>query len=416
MKISNKQWIYISTVLFLLILGTLAAVWLHTTKKQVDLTAFTIAVLSAVISLVALFVALQTYISIDSVNTITKMDGNILDNEHYVTCIPELIAMYRQTEEAALREAILGHMTKNLREHSNTAVNFADTLQSMIDVLVLFPAIDLKGQTRDTRYAKDIGWIIKRINDRADELQSISKGNSIQIREAVKLFTSVYEYQRAVESRSLLEQTGLLQIRAAMLRNPVSATVYHNYLGLYYRKGAMRIIDIEDKADVVSLQRWTEIREALHGSELEKLRRYLSHAQDSFAKALQLSHADPMWRGYILFNQARVEFIQRIFFNDENANPLRRMEAAIDARANLNELIDEILVQQQELSILQRHYLYQEEYARQLYVNYSLVLGQAASYRGEQVVADEQYLALIQPHVAKLQEKNQRGLARLHAG
>lgn len=415
MKISNKQWIYISTVLFLLILGTLAAVWLHTTKKQVDLTAFTIAVLSAVISLVALFVALQTYISIDSVNTITKMDGNILDNEHYVTCIPELIAMYRQTEEAALREAILGHMTKNLREHSNTAVNFADTLQSMIDVLVLFPAIDLKGQTRDTRYAKDIGWIIKRINDRADELQSISKGNSIQIREAVKLFTSVYEYQRAVESRSLLEQTGLLQIRATMLRNPVSATVYHNYLGLYYRKGAMRIIDIEDKADVVSLQRWTEIREALHGSELEKLRRYLSHAQDSFAKALQLSHADPMWRGYILFNQARVEFIQRIFFNDENANPLRRMEAAIDARANLNELIDEILVQQQELSILQRHYLYQEEYARQLYVNYSLVLGQAASYRGEQVVADEQYLALIQPHVAKLQEKNQRGLARLHA-
>jgi len=413
MKISNKQWLYVTAVLFLLIIGTLAAIWLHTTKKQVDLTAFTIAVLSAVISLVALFVALQTYISIDSVNSITKMEGNILDNEHYVTCIPELIAMYKQTDEIALREAILGQMTRNLREHSNTAVNFADTLQGMIDVLVLFPAIDLKSQTRDTRYAKDIDWIIRRINNRADELQSISKGNSIQIREAVKLFTSVYEYQRAVATKSILEQTGLLQIRATMLCNPVSATVYHNYLGLYYRKCAMRLIAPEDRADLQSLKHWGEVSRNMHGADRERLRRYLSHAKEAFDRASNLSSSDPMWRGYILFNQARVEFIERVFFADSMVEPLKRMKDAINARATLNELIDEILVQQDDLSILQRHYLYQEEYARQLYVNYCWATGEQAHYRGEQVEQGHDYLAIIEPYLTNLLLKNQKALKRL---
>jgi len=99
MKISRKQSIYIVTVLLALLLGFALAVWLHD-SGQVDITSFTVAVLSGVISLVALFIALQTYISIDSVNNITKMEGNILDNEHYVTSMPEFIETYPQTTVA----------------------------------------------------------------------------------------------------------------------------------------------------------------------------------------------------------------------------------------------------------------------------------------------------------------------------
>jgi len=413
MRISTKQWRYISTVLLLLILGGVIAIWLYTTKKQVDLTAFTVAILSSVISLVALYVSLQTYISIDSVNTITKMDGNILDNEHYVTCIPELISTFRQTEEAALRDAILGQITRNIRKHSSTAMNFADTLQSMIDVLVLFPAIDLRSESTESRHTKDIDSIIQKINEKADEFTSISKGNSIQIREAVKLFTSVYEYQRTVEGKGILEQTGLLQIRATMLRNPVSATVYHNYLGLYYRKRAIRLVDPKDKADVASLQKWQEIRDRISGDALEKLKRYLSQADHSFAKALEFSKDDPMWRGYILFNQARTEFIKHVMLREEYVDPLTTMEDAISARANLNELIDEILADQKQFSVLQCHYLYQEEYARLLYVSYCKALGKEAYYRGERVQNNDQYAKLIRPFLKELNSTGRERLASL---
>lgn len=415
-RFTNKQWLYIIFVSVVLALGGALAFWLYKTRTQVDLTTFIVATLSALISLVALFVALQTYLSIDSVNNITKMDGNILDNEHYVTSIPEFVDKYKETDREELCRHIFSEIKQNLKKNSNTAVNFADTIQSMIDILVLLPALDMKSELKNKDSRKDIQWILSQVEKRSEEIQSISKGSSIQIREAVKLFLSVYEYQHSVENKRMLGSSGLLKVRAAMIRNPVSSTVYYNYLGLYYRKCTVQVIDSGDKADVPSLRSWHEKRESLAGSEVERLRRYLNNSINAFQKAWSYSSEDPMWRGYILFNQARVAFIEHVFFGNSHADPFEKMDEAISARATLNELISEVLGDRDELTVLQKHYLYQEEYARELLVNYCLVMGKDVYYRGMLMRSTDEYLEKVQDYTKYLEPKNEAGLTAIRSG
>ena len=55
------------------------------------LVTYVISFISFVVSTVALAVALRTYFSIDAVNSITSMEGNVLQNEKYSVSYPELI-------------------------------------------------------------------------------------------------------------------------------------------------------------------------------------------------------------------------------------------------------------------------------------------------------------------------------------
>lgn len=414
MKISRKQSIYITTVLLALLVGFALAVWLFHAKDQVDITSFTVAVLSGVISLVALFIALQTYISIDSVNNITKMEGNILDNEYYVTSIPEFIETYPQTDERELREAVLREMKLKLKAHSRTTVDFADTLQSMIDVLVLFPAMGLKIDS-----APAVRALIADMKAKAEDFQAVSKGNSIQIQQAVRLFEGVWEYQEITTSESdsqeqyLAENNGLLKVRGPLLRNPVSATVYYNYLGLYYRKRAISLLGA-DKADVASLSAWKDAASSLVPADRERLERYFGLSAEAFAKALECSKDDPMWLGYILFNQARLIFVRALVFGESLDDGLELMRKAIAARTTLNELIRDVVGKAPDkMSVIQLHYLYQEEYARQLYVNYCKVAVKDATYRGAKVGSAAEYEQMVADFVAPLSEGNRKFFAKL---
>lgn len=425
MKITGKQRIYIATVLLALLFGFVLAVWLFKSKDQVDITAFTVAVLSGVISLVALFIALQTYISIDSVNSITKMEGNILDNEYYVTSIPEFIETYPQITVPALRDAVLSELKLKLKLHSATAVDFADTMQSMIDVLVLFPAMELN---QDSSSA--IQSLISQIKAKTADFQAVSRGNSIQIQQAVKLFEAVCEYQRLTANASsqpidkAIVNNGLLKVRGPVLRNPVSATVYYNYLGLYYRKCAVALLGGNDSGALSLLKAWRGAAlNRLSPENVERLQRYLSLSETALERALLLSKEDPMWRGYIIFNQARVRFMNVLLFDqpmDEVEVALSQMSEAIAARSTLNELIRDVIQFSANLSndktgmsILQQHYLYQEEYARQLNVNYHLVFEKPALYRGAPVKSSDEYESAVQPFVELLSDSNRKFLAAL---
>jgi hypothetical protein len=384
MKISRKQWLYFFTVLIALVLGFVFAVWLFQYKEQVDITSFTVAVLSGVISLVALFIALQTYLSIDSVNNITKMEGNILDNEHYVTSIPEFIETYPHTSETELRDAVLAELKLKLKSQSKTAVDFADTLQSMIDILVLFPAM---GLTKDS--APAITAIIADMKEKASD-------------------------RTAALGKRVANTNGLLKVRGPVLRNPVSATVYHNYLGLYYRKCAVSLLGEKDAVDVTSLRNWQEAAKAIKPANNERLKRYLALAEEAFDKALLRSHDDPMWLGYILFNQARTAFIRVMVLGESAEKALALMQAAIDARTTLNELIADV-VGTSEMTVLQQHYLYQEEYARQLFVNYCLANDHVATYRGAAVGSPKDYEQAVAEFVAPLSDTNRTFLLQLRA-
>ena len=75
----------------LIVLGTVT-LHKHSYFDSVNaIITFSIGVMSLIISVVALIVALSTYFSIDSVNKISSMEGNVLCNENYNAEYPHLI-------------------------------------------------------------------------------------------------------------------------------------------------------------------------------------------------------------------------------------------------------------------------------------------------------------------------------------
>lgn len=75
-------------------------------KSTADKVTFMVTVLSLVVSAIAFYIAMKTYISIDSVNVITQMDGNVLENEHYVTSFASLLKEYDMADPQEVEEAI----------------------------------------------------------------------------------------------------------------------------------------------------------------------------------------------------------------------------------------------------------------------------------------------------------------------
>jgi len=57
---------------------------------------FIVTVLSLIIALFAFIVAMMTYTSIDSVNNVTRMDGNVLENEDYTTSFNATLYTYEE--------------------------------------------------------------------------------------------------------------------------------------------------------------------------------------------------------------------------------------------------------------------------------------------------------------------------------
>lgn len=101
--------------------------------------------ISFFVSMAAFVFAEITYFSIDSVNGITSMNGNVLENEHYSIAYPSAI---KQFERCKTKE----EYTKCLfdivypSERSTTCIIFADQLKKIIDNLVWFNYVDMNSE------------------------------------------------------------------------------------------------------------------------------------------------------------------------------------------------------------------------------------------------------------------------------
>lgn len=432
--ITRKQWFYTLAVIVILAIGFGLAVWLYETKSRVELTSFTVSMLSAVVSLVALFIAMQTYLSIDSVNNVSKMDGNILDNEYYVTSVPELILSFPQTDTAIFREAMLSSIEVRINNQSRTAVNFVDSLQYIIDILVFFPAFKSSESEIKEKTSARIDKIVESLYRRLDAFQAVSKGNATQMKEAVKLINSVIAYQQRTGNAQLDLDTAILAVRGPILRNAVASTVYYNYLGLYYRRSAVALLErVQDESvkrskveSVENLNRLSRQASLLDASGSERVKRLLTKAMQAFDTSLNSCADDPMWRGYILFNQARTAFMQQAYFSERN-DALSLMREAIDARSILNELISSLLGSEMppyqdateskaepRPSVLQQHYWYQQEYAEQLFVNYCTVLKASnCTYRNEPMEKLSDYEDKVRHYLNYLNPADQKMLLEM---
>lgn len=368
------------TIFILVLFSALVAVWVYYLEEGKDLLNFTISTVSFCIALLALFIAVRTYASIDSVSNISKMEGNILDNENYVTSLPELINHYKSKDENSLDKEIFTSIEHKLKKESFTAVLFADTLQYMIDLIVLFPAVFNASETDKESYRKRMDNILKNVDKQRDVLQSISKGNSIQITESIKLLKAVVAYQSFVAAGNFNIHSDLLHVRGPILRNPVTKTIYHNYLGLYYNKKGMHLLRdaLNMKSmDILSIDGLAWVKSNLNSIEpsvIEEINMYLTSACEQFDRALKISSEDVMWPGFINYNKARTLYFLGLL-SDSKESWEDVMDDAIASRSRLNRLIDEILTIDREGDAqvvdthLRKFFLYQEELARLVKLN-----------------------------------------------
>ncbi|MEN8634432.1 hypothetical protein R0J93_03510 [Pseudoalteromonas sp. SIMBA_148] len=368
------------TILLLVLLSAFLAVWVYDLKEGKDLLSFTISTVSFCIAVLALFITVRTYTSIDSVNNISKMEGNILDNENYVTSLPELINQFKSQDENTLEKEIFDSIEHKLKKESETAVLFADTLQYVIDLIVLFPAVFNASETNKVLYKKRMDTILSEVDRRCEILHSVSKGNSIQITETIKLFKAVVSYQSFVADDNFNIHADLLHVRGPILRNPVTKTIYHNYLGLYYNKKGMHLLRESlnmNSVDILSIDGLELAQKNINTIEpsiLEEVSMYLKSAAEQFDKALKVSSEDVMWPGFINYNKARTVYFLALLSNSE-LNWLDILDEAIESRSRLNRLIDEILMidRSKPANIVSTHlrefFLYQEELARTVKLN-----------------------------------------------
>lgn len=401
------------TILLLVLFSGCISIWVYYLKEGKDLLNFTISIVGFCIALLALFIAVRTYTSIDSVNNISKMDGNILDNERYVTSLPELISQFKSKNEKDLDEELFKSIEHKLKKDSNTAVLFADTLQYLIDLIVLFPAVFNAADANKKRYKNRMDRILKNIDRQRDILHSISKGNSIQITETIKLFKAVVSYQSFVANGNFNIHADLLHVRGPILRNPVTKTIYHNYLGLYYNKKGMHLLKESldmGSTDILSIDGLNIVLSKINSilpSIIEEVVMYLMSACEQFDKALEISSEDVMWPGFINYNKARTLYFVNLL-SESRENWINVMDDAVKSRSRLNRLVDEVLTESQagKAAVTDTHlrqfFLYQEELARVMKLNLML------SERTEK--SKTSHILYRGSHIDKMQKEELTGL------
>jgi hypothetical protein len=370
----RQQFMFYANIILIILLSGVLAVWFYSYQDGKDMLNFTISIVGFSIALLALFIAVRTYLSIDSVDNMGKMDGNILDNENYVTSAAELILEYQDKNEKALEKKMFETIKRKLNKESNTAAQFADTLQYMIDLIIFFPAVFNAKETDKAKYDTEMEKIIKMAEKKHDIIKYISKGNSIQIKETIKLFKGVTSYQKQVAGNNFNIYADLLHVRGPILRNPVTKTIYHNYIGLYYNKKGMNLLRKElgtGREDLLSIPVFKSAEEKFPGikdASREDMKMYLEAACEHFDKALSISAEDVAWPGFINYNKARTLYFLSLLDEKNSADAwVDVMQQAIASRSKVNRLIDEVL--NSEDTHLKEFFLHQEELARLVNLN-----------------------------------------------
>lgn len=331
-------------------------------KSMADIVDLTTAVLGLVVALWAFVIAMMTYSSIDSVNVITKMEGNVLENENYVTSFTSLLKEYNKKSSNEVSEKIFTNLENRFIKKSKTAVEFANNLQYFIDIIVFFPYLF---QTNKDKSIERMNKLIKLIDKKKERFLAISTGNLILIEETVKLIKSIINYQKLTHTTEHLITSTLLDVRGTMLKNSVTQTVYYNYLGLYYNKKANLVLRKKFglmEVDFFSLDGLSEVNnklESLTGEEKELFIMYLKEAKNSFQKALENGNNDVMWEGFIKYNDARSTYLlQLVLKDDKEADWQATINEALIARNKLNILISDIL-ENEEINYLQDAFIFE---------------------------------------------------------
>lgn len=295
----KKIWLSIIIVMIIIICsaGVGAALKPDNTKELI------VAVVSLAVALLALYISLRTFYSIDEVNAISRMDGNVMENPRYQPNILGAVFRFPQTDFTETSEYLMSYMEQlfsNKREQSGA--HLADNVQEIADLLVLIPYFikDNSAVQQDR-----VSALLATIRHKVDNFKEISDGSCKLLEETVSLIDSVFAYQRMNDLKKYAPPK-LLEIRGSIFINPVTRVLYYDYLGLYFLRRAFFVISGKIsptlKETAICMQKSTE-------EEKSMALVYSSKASESFKRANENIGDDMVWTGYICFNIARAEYL-----------------------------------------------------------------------------------------------------------
>lgn len=363
-----KENMYIIYTLIFVIATALISIWVYNYYTEVDSISFAISSLSLIIALISFFISLNTYLSIDNVNKITRMEGNILENTEYTLSLPELLDKYQQEDVNDLAYILFEELKYRFKKDSDTSIAFTNHLQYLTDVLVFFPAI-FNSTKSDHTFNEKKNELLKIIRKRQKKLNAIvSTGDLIQVDEAIKLIEGVFSYQKFNLTKGINPGFEILKVRGSILKNAVTRTVYYNYLGLFYNKKALvqiqTIMGLENK-NLLQKMYAKRLYDELHNiadSDKEIIRMFLDESINSFIIAKESAKNDLMWSAYIDYNLGRTLFYLEALDKADDTLWMENINNAVASRNKLNVIIKEIIPEKQ--THLTNHYIYQELLAR----------------------------------------------------
>jgi len=332
---SSKNWAWIISILtFVLgVLITLLLVDTNDSTKVVSWAENIVLVTSFVISFVAFVFSMITYFAIDAVNSVTAMDGNVLENEDYAVAYEEMIDNFMDEENQKEYSMKLLEVVKCPRM-TKSCVVFADYLQKILDHIILFAYVDF--QDEDTK--KGCDKLVKTIMNEANYYKKLSNGIKYQLDENVKLIAYILDYQKLRSEKRDWEFSKLENIRGNMLKNPISKILYYDYLGLDYRKKTANILNACGYSECeFGVKHMRDIMEYKYSEEeMGHINCLLERTEMCFLRAQELAQENILWEGYISYNKIRVEIMKYLIgIGKTKEDILTELDRIINVRENV---------------------------------------------------------------------------------
>lgn len=391
----KKFWGYFLGVIVIIISALIGAL-LHPQSSH----ELIVATISLAVAFLALLIGSFTYFSIDEVNAISRMDGNVMENPRYH---PNLLRYFLQFREVSLEkssEELIEYMEKLFDKEIKSGAHLADNVQEITDMLVLVPFL-IKSSSKEISAQQNerVIKLIAKMKSRVSEFESVSDGSCKLLNETVDLIDAVFSYQ-TMEHADGKESFKLLEIRGSMFINPATYVLYNDYKGLYFLRRASSIIS--GHKEKLSIREKIEKVRNCSRDDLSMAKVYAKKASEAFREAKENAGNDMMWGACTSFNIARAEYmlkqINMVLGEESNNNWDEFADESIRGWITLNKIIAEHLAfdDNKQVSWLQQALISQENKMNLTKIIYQMMDNQnLTDYNGKKWIEKENYPSLF---------------------
>ena len=348
-------------MVILLCLASFGAIFMPNHSNEVI-----IAVVSLDVALLALYISLRTYYSIDEVNAISRMDGNVMENPRYRPNLFRAVFRFPKSDFGETSKDLMEYMKGLFLDNGKqSGAHLADNVLEVADLLVLIPYFI---KTNSAVQLEQVTELLNTIKNKVNNFKEISDGSCKLLEETVNLIDSVFAYQK-MTTKGDSDPSKLLEIRGSIFINPVTCILYNDYLGLYFLRRATTILCKHHSG--LSLKKMIEGAKTCPVDDKSMALVYCQKAIDSFRRAKENIGDDTIWTGYVCFNMARAAYLKQLLnesFGETSSNEWEAyINESIRSWITSNKIISEHFsgkMEEGQVTWLQQAFISEENFVR----------------------------------------------------